>query len=104
MDGFVPLSQLAIDGMQNPHQCFSEEQEIPLKVIEFDENQKKIVLSVRDYFRDKDQTEYEAYLEAHPIGDYTVDEAMADSDDEMESWGDAHEEGGAPAEDGGEHS
>ena len=104
VDGFVPLSQLAVDGMQNPHQCFSEEQEIPLKVIEFDENQKKIVLSVRDYFRDKDQTEYEAYLEAHPIGDYTVDEAMADSDDEMESWGDVHEEGGATAEDSGEDS
>ena len=67
--------------------------EIPLKVIEFDENQEKIVLSVRDYFRDKDQTEYEAYLEAHPIGDYTVDEETADSDDEMESWGDAHEGG-----------
>ena len=100
----MPLSQLAIDGMQNPHQCFSEEQEIPLKVIEFDENQKKIVLSVRDYFRDKDQTEYEAYLEAHPIGDYTVDEETADSDDEMESWGDAHEEGGAPAEEDGEES
>ena len=62
------------------------------------------MLSARDYFRDKDQTEYETYLEAHPIGDYTVDEAMADSDDEMESWGDAHEEGGAPAEDGGEDS
>ena len=45
------------DGMQNPHQCFSEEQEIPLKVIEFDENQKKIVLSARDYFRDKDQSD-----------------------------------------------
>ena len=104
VDGFVPLSQLAIDGMQNPHQCFSEEQEIPLKVIEFDENQKKIVLSARDYFRDKDQSEYEAYLEAHPIGDYTVDETTADSDDEMESWGDVHEEGGAPAEDGGEES
>ena len=45
---------------------------------------------------------HEAYLEAHPIGDYTVDETTADSDDEMESWGDVHEEGGAPAEDGGE--
>ena len=104
VDGFVPLSQLAIDGMQNPHQCFSEEQEIPLKVIEFDENQKKIVLSARDYFRDKDQSEYEAYVEAHPIGDYTIDETTADSDDEMESWGDVHEEGSAPAEDGGEDS
>ena len=48
--------------------------------------------------------EYEAYLEAHPIGDYTVDETTADSDDEMESWGDVHEEGRAPAEDGGEES
>ncbi len=104
VDGFVPLSQLAIDGMQNPHQCFSEEQEIPLKVIEFDENQKKIVLSARDYFRDKDQAEYEAYLAAHPIGEYVVDETTADSDDEMESWGDAHEEGGAPADDSGEES
>ncbi len=90
VDGFVPLSQLAIDGMQNPHQCFSEEQEVPLKVIEFDEDQKKIVLSVRDYFRDKDGAEYEAYLEAHPISEYTVDESGVDSDDEMESWGDAH--------------
>ncbi len=91
VDGFVPLSQLAIDGMQNPHQCFAEEQEIPLKVIEFDEEQKKIVLSVRDYFRDKDGAEYDAYLEAHPIGEYTVDESAVDSDDEMESWGDAHD-------------
>ena len=90
VDGFAPLSQLAIESINNPHQCFSEGQEIPLKVIEFDEEDKKIVLSVGDYFRDKDQAEYEAYIEAHPIGEYTIDEETADSDDEMESWGERH--------------
>ena len=89
VDGFVPLSQLAIEELQNPRQSFAEEQEVPLKVIEFDENQKKIVLSVRDYLRDKDQAEYEAYLASHPIQEYTIGDAVADSDDEMESWGDA---------------
>jgi small subunit ribosomal protein S1 len=91
----VPLSQLAIEELQNPRQSFAEEQEVPLKVIEFDENQKKIVLSVRDYLRDKDQAEYEAYLASHPIQEYTIGDAVADSDDEMESWGDALE--GRPA-------
>jgi small subunit ribosomal protein S1 len=90
VDGFVPLSHLAIEELQNPRQSFEEGQEVPLKVIEFDENQKKIVLSVRDYLRDKDQAEYKAYLEGHPVQEYTIGEAVADSDDEMESWGDAH--------------
>ena len=95
VDGFVPLSHLAIDGLQNPRQSFAEGQELPLEVIEFDKNQKKIVLSVRDYFKDKDQAEYEAYLADHPVqevDDEVDDEVAADKDDEMESWGDAHGE------------
>ena len=95
VDGFVPLSHLAIDGLQNPRQSFAEGQELPLEVIEFDKNQKKIVLSVRDYFKDKDQAEYEAYLADHPIQEVVPevdDEDAADKDDEMESWGDAHGE------------
>lgn len=93
VDGFVPLSQLAIDGLQTPSQCFAEGQTLPLEVIEFDKNQKKIVLSVREHFKDKDQAEYEAYLAAHPVQE-AADEGAADKDDEMESWGDAHDEQG----------
>ncbi|MCY4602839.1 MAG: S1 RNA-binding domain-containing protein, partial [Gemmatimonadetes bacterium] len=92
VDGFVPLSHLAIDELQNPRQSFVEGQELPLEVIEFDKNQKKIVLSVREYFKDKDQAEYEAYLAEHPVQEVVADEADADKDDEMESWGDAHDE------------
>ena len=99
VDGFVPLSQLAIDGLKNPRQSFEEGQELPLKVIEFDEEQKKIVLSVREYFKDKDQADYEAYLEDHPIKKVSIEEEEeADKDDEMESWGDVHDGGAPPAE------
>jgi small subunit ribosomal protein S1 len=89
VDGFVPLSQLAVDDIQNPRQSFSEGQQLPMKVIEFDEDQKKIVLSVRDYLKDKDNAEYEAYLASHPIQQVTIGDVVADQDDEMNSWGDA---------------
>ena len=98
VDGFVPLSQLAIDGLKNPRQSFDEGQELPLEVIEFDEEQKKIVLSVREFFKDKDQVEYETYLAAHPVKEVSIEEAAADKDDEMESWGDGFD-GEAPAAD-----
>ena len=99
VDGFVPLSQLAIDGLKNPRQSFTDGQELPLKVIEFDQDQKKIVLSVREYFKDKDQADYEGYLADHPIKEVEpIEEAAADKDDEMESWGDAHDGGAPPAE------
>ena len=97
VDGFVPLSQLAIDELKNPHQSFEEGQEISLEVIEFDKEQKKIVLSVREYFKDKDQVEYEAYLESHPIKAVSIDETAADKDDEMESWGEDMNGSDAPA-------
>ncbi len=99
VDGFVPLSQLAVDGLKKPRESFEEGQELPLKVIEFDQDQKKIVLSVREYFKDKDQADYESYLADHPIKEVEpIEEAVADKDDEMESWGDAHDGGAPPAE------
>ena len=88
VDGFVPLSQLAIENLQTPRQSFEIDQEVPLKVIEVDEEQKKIVLSVREYLKDKDRDEYEAYLENHPIREVTIEDVVEDQDDEMESWGD----------------
>ena len=89
VDGFVPLSQLAIEDLQTPRQSFEIDQEIPLKVIEVDEEQKKIVLSVREYLKDKDRAEYEAYLETHPIRQVTIEDVVEDQDDEMESWGES---------------
>ena len=98
VDGFVPLSQLAIEELKSPRQSFEEGQELPLKVIEVDEEQKKIVLSVREYLKDKDQAEFNAYLESHPVKAVTIGEVVADQDEEMESWGDSAENPGENAE------
>ena len=93
VDGFVPLSQLGIDNLQTPRQSFEIDQGLPLKVIEFDEGQKKIVLSVLEYLKGRDQAEVDSYLELHPIRPVTIGEVVADQDEEMESWGD---DGSAP--------
>jgi small subunit ribosomal protein S1 len=88
VDGFVPMSQFAIDGVQNPNQCFAVGQDLPLKVIEFEGDQKKIVLSVREHFKDKDQAEYEQYLADHPVREIEG-EVASDGEDEMNSWGES---------------
>ncbi|MFH1008672.1 MAG: 30S ribosomal protein S1 [Candidatus Latescibacterota bacterium] len=61
VEGFVPTSQLAQPGIHKPEEVLSVDDELPLKVIEFDGQQRRIVLSVREYFRDKDREELEAY-------------------------------------------
>ena len=98
VDGFVPLSQLGIENLQTPRQCFEVEQEMPLKVIEFDEEQKKIVLSALAYLKDKDQEEVDAYLSRHPVKEVAIDATADDQDEEMESWGDDGAPGGEAPE------
>jgi len=71
VEGFVPASQLGIDDLQRPDEYFEEGDEIPLKVVEFDEEQKKIVLSVREHLRDVDQDEIDAFVAAHPKREVT---------------------------------
>jgi len=65
VEGFVPASQLSIEEVEHPEDCFVEGDPLPLKVVEFDEEQKKIVLSVREYLRDAPEEEVTAFVEAH---------------------------------------
>jgi small subunit ribosomal protein S1 len=65
VEGFVPASQLSIEEVEHPEDCFLEGDALPLKVVEFDEEQKKIVLSVREYLRDAPEEEVTAYVAAH---------------------------------------
>ena len=85
VEGFVPASQLGIDDLQRPDEYFDEGDDVPLKVVEFDEEQKKIVLSVREHLRDADQAEIDAFIEAHPrreaTGPLADDDAYSDAVD-----------------------
>ncbi len=67
VDGFVPSSQLATKQVKNIPENFKEGDTLPLRVIEFDKENKKIVLSVVEYFKDKDTENLEAYLASHGL-------------------------------------
>ncbi len=87
VEGFVPISQLGIDDLQRPDEYFEEGDEMPLKVVEFDEDQKKIVLSVRERLRDADQDEIDAFLAAHPRregAEVAVEAEVAEEEVEVE--------------------
>jgi small subunit ribosomal protein S1 len=64
IEGFVPAFQLGQD-IKKPSDAFEVGDELPLKVIEFDKDQRKVVLSVREYFKDKDKSELEEFRQKH---------------------------------------
>ena len=96
VEGFVPSSQLGIDDLKRPGESFAEGDELPLKVMEFDEDQKKIVLSVKERLRDAEPDEVAAFLEAHPLR--RPAEAETEEEAERETKGEAEAEAKGEAE------
>lgn len=79
VEGFVPISHLAKDDLEKPADTFKVDDELPLKVIDFDKRNKRIVLSVKAYFEDKEAAELEEYMmkysqsEGETLGDVLGD-------------------------------
>jgi small subunit ribosomal protein S1 len=69
VDAFVPISHLLPGQFQikNIHAVFKEGETLPLKVIEFDKERQKIVLSVSEYFKDKSERLVREFLAKHPV-------------------------------------
>jgi len=67
VDSFIPASQLSVTPVRNFADLFKVGETVKAKVIEFDKTNKKIVLSVVEYLRDKDQSEIDAYIEKFKI-------------------------------------
>lgn len=67
VDGFVPVSQLTTSKIKNIANHFPIDDVIPLKVLEFDKENKKIVLSSITALKDKTEEEIEKYLTAHKL-------------------------------------
>jgi small subunit ribosomal protein S1 len=63
----VPSSQLATKQVKNIPESFREGDSLPLRVIEFDKENKKIVCSVVEYLKGKDQEVVDAYLASHGL-------------------------------------
>jgi small subunit ribosomal protein S1 len=67
VDGFVPTSQLAFAPVKNIASYFRVGDNLPLKVIEFDKEAKKIVLSVVEGLKNKGNEAQEEYYRLHPV-------------------------------------
>ncbi|MFO7895310.1 MAG: 30S ribosomal protein S1 [Candidatus Cloacimonadales bacterium] len=65
VEGFVPLSHLAIPGLKKVEKAFSAAEEIPLKVIELDLENRRLILSVKAYFFGKDNSELQQFIDQH---------------------------------------
>ncbi len=67
VDGFVPVSQLSFAPVKNISEYFHIGDSLPLKVVEFDKESKKIVLSVVECLKIKDMAYIEQYNARHPV-------------------------------------
>jgi small subunit ribosomal protein S1 len=76
VEGFVPLHHLGKTEIIRPIDAFNEGDDIPLKVIEFDQGAKRIVLSVEAYYRGREKTELDEFLAKHPTKTQKVEEIV----------------------------
>jgi small subunit ribosomal protein S1 len=100
LEGFVPVAQLAGRDLTDPTGVFTEGEQVPLTVIEFDKNQHKVILSAIVYYKKRERSEFEAYLAQHPTSaSRAMAEAMPEelrSTAQPEPPSDPASEGGAP--------
>jgi small subunit ribosomal protein S1 len=74
VDGFVPTNQLVTNKVKNIANHFPVDDVIPLKVIEFDKENKKIVLSAVAALKEKSESDIREYLDKHKLDRISVDE------------------------------
>ncbi len=77
VDGFVPATLLTPAKVKNLANHFPVDDILPLKVIEFDKENKKIVLSALAVLKDRPEEEIRAYLDKHKMDRVSVSEIQA---------------------------
>ncbi len=81
VDGFVPISQLAFFPIKNIRDSFHIDDTLNLRVIEFDSENKKIVLSATEWLKSQDRAALEEFNAKHPIPKETLEEIQKRRDD-----------------------
>jgi small subunit ribosomal protein S1 len=84
VDAFVPLNHLGKSNVKRASDHFKVGDNLPLKSIEFDKENKRIVLSVSEYLKNKEQTEVDSYMGAHNFTTTTMGELVKDVPEVLE--------------------
>lgn len=65
IEGFIPTSHLGIPGLEEPELAFDPKEVIPVKVIEADKENRRLIFSVKTYFFGRDEDEVNAFVQDH---------------------------------------
>jgi small subunit ribosomal protein S1 len=65
IEGFVPVGKLTTEYIKVPSDAFKVGDVVPAVVTEIDQNNRKLYLSVVDFFKSKESAELQTYLAAH---------------------------------------
>lgn len=76
VDGFVPATQLSTSKIKNLSFAFPLGVKIELKVVEFDKENKKIVLSALAALKEKNNEEIAQYIAEHKLEKVTVEDIL----------------------------
>lgn len=79
LEGFVPVSKLTAEYIKVPADAFKVGDELPATVTEIDQTNRKICLSVVDYFKNRESAELMAWMDSHKAGENgtTIGEASS---------------------------
>lgn len=79
LEGFIPVSKLTAEYIKVPADAFKVGDEVPAAVTEIDQNNRKIYLSVVDYFKNRESAELKAWMDSHKPGENgtTIGESVA---------------------------
>jgi small subunit ribosomal protein S1 len=86
LEGFIPLSQLGIEGLKKPSDSFKPSDQLDLKVTRVDTQAHRIILSAKSWLTDQDRATQEDFQERYkPVPSATDDgapEAAVEAGDE----------------------
>ncbi len=74
VDAFVPIDQLSTSKIRNISLHFPLEEVLNVKVIEFDKENKKIVVSVIDWLKERSDEEINNYIDSHKLEKVSVED------------------------------
>lgn len=83
VDAFVPLRELGKQGIKRAADHFKVGDDLPLSVVEFDKENKRIVLSATEYLKGKEKEVVDAYMNDHALTPTTLKD-MVDEVPELE--------------------
>lgn len=86
VEGFIPLAQLGMK-VNHPSRLYKAGDRVPAKVIEFDLEGRRIVLSIQDYFSDKGDAAWKEHCDKFPLRPEEIkpEEVKEESKDEPEA-------------------